>query len=58
MLDPASDEAESGFRAFPTRNPGTASMLYNVEIGRDGEPMNEDVLREVQQSVIVRIEPS
>lgn len=40
------------------QNLATASMLYNVEIGRDGEPMNEDVLREIQQSVIVRIEPS
>ena len=57
VLDSASDEAELGFRTFLTHNPGTASMLYNVEIGRDGEPENEEVLREVQQSVIVRIEP-
>lgn len=56
VLDSASEEAEAGFRAFLTRYPGTASMLYNVEIGRDGEPKNEDALREVQQSVIVRIE--
>jgi len=57
VLDSASEEADSGFRAFLTHNPGTASMLYNVEIERDGEPKNEDALREVQQSVIVRIEP-
>lgn len=40
------------------QNLATASMLYNVEIGGDGEPKNEDVLRGVRQSVIVRIEPS
>ena len=57
VLDSTSDEAELGFRTFLTHNPGTASMLYDVEIGKGGEPKNEDVLREVQQSVIVRIEP-
>jgi hypothetical protein len=57
VLDSTSDEAELGFRTFLTHNPGTASVLYHVEIGKGGEPNNEDVLREVQQSVIVRIEP-
>jgi hypothetical protein len=57
VLDSASDEAESGFRTFLSHNPSTASMLYHVEIGKGGEPKNEDVLRELQQSVIVRIEP-
>jgi hypothetical protein len=57
VLDTASSEAELGFRTFLSQNPGTASMLYHVEIGKGGEPNNDDVLREVQQSVIVRIEP-
>lgn len=56
VLDSSSSEAEVGFRAFLAHNPGTASLLYNVEIDKGGEPDNEDVLREVQQSVIVRIE--
>lgn len=57
VLDTSSDEAELAFRTFLAHNPGTAPMLYHVEIGKGGEPNNEDVLREVRQSVIVRIEP-
>jgi hypothetical protein len=57
VLDSASDEAELGFRTFLTHNPGTASLLYNVEIGKGGELNDDDILREVQRSVIVRIEP-
>jgi len=57
VLDSGSDEAKSGLSTFLTKHPGTASLLYHVEIGRNGEPKNEDILREVQRSVIVRIEP-
>jgi hypothetical protein len=57
VLDSSSEEARAGFRAFLIKNPGTASLLYNVEVGKAGDPDEEDVLREVRQSVIVRIEP-
>lgn len=57
MLESSSDEALAGFRAFLTRNPGTASLLYNVKVAKDGVLDEQDVLREVTRSVIVRLEP-
>jgi hypothetical protein len=57
VLDPSSEEARAGFRAFLIKNPGTASSLYNVEVGKAGNPDEEDLLRELRRSVIVRIEP-
>jgi hypothetical protein len=44
-------------RPFLARNPGTASLFYNLEVGKGGRLNDEDVLRAVRQSVIVRIEP-
>jgi len=57
VLDSSSDEALVGFRAFCERNPGTAALLYDVEVGRDGKPDEQSLAREVRRSVIVRVEP-
>lgn len=56
VLDAASEEARDGLRAFVTRNPRTGTMLYRV--GRDEQrgPIEEDVRREVHNSVVVRVE--
>jgi hypothetical protein len=54
---------EVGNRLYLCTRPEVANWWKNmrggvgVEIGKGGEPKNEDVLRELQQSVIVRIEP-
>jgi len=55
VLESSSAEAMLGFRTFLSRNPGTASLLYNVN-ATGGELNEADVLREVTQSVIVRLE--
>ncbi|MCP3986503.1 MAG: nitroreductase family deazaflavin-dependent oxidoreductase, partial [bacterium] len=57
VLDTSSEEALAGFRAFLARYPGTATLLYHVNVAKDGTPNEEDVLREVRQSVVVRVEP-
>jgi hypothetical protein len=55
VLDPNSDEALRGMRAFLTNNPGTGVKLYNVRRGKDGRPVEEDLQREVVSSVVVRL---
>lgn len=55
VLDPASDEALGGLRAFVARNPGTGRLLYSVEQDA-GRPRETDLLREVGRSVVVRLE--
>ena len=57
VLDSTSEEAGEGFRAFLTRNPRTASMLYHVEAHSDGRPIEEDFSRELPRSIVVRLEP-
>jgi hypothetical protein len=56
VLDAASEEAAMGFRAFLSRNPGTASLLYHVEVASDGA-IDEVLLRHaLGEAVVVRIE--
>ncbi|HEB88979.1 MAG TPA: hypothetical protein ENI85_05370 [Deltaproteobacteria bacterium] len=57
VLDPAIEDAGAAFHAFLTRNPRTASKLHHVEVGRDGTLREEDVSRELPESVVVRLEP-
>lgn len=57
VLDSSSGEALEGLRAFLTRNPRTGEMLYHVARGRDGQPDDSDLAREVLQSVVVRLSP-
>lgn len=57
LLDSSSEEALVGFQKFLTANPGTASLLYHVEVGPGGRPSQEDVRREIEESIVVRIEP-
>jgi hypothetical protein len=52
VLDRDSGEALDGLRAFVTRNPGTGELLYRVRRG----PNEEDLLREVHASVVVRLD--
>ncbi len=57
LLDSSSDEAQIGFRRFLAQNPGTASLLYQIEVGQEGQLADEDVRREIKESIIVRVEP-
>lgn len=52
VLDPGSDEALAGLRAFLTRNPRTGATLYGVRRGPD----ENDLRREVLRSTVVRLE--
>lgn len=56
VLDLSSREALDGLRAFVTKHPRTGEMLYAV--GRDaaGRPREDDLLREVRRSIVVRLE--
>ncbi len=56
LLDSDSDEALEALTAFLTRNPGTASLLYNVQADRKHGPNREDLRREVRNSVVVRLD--
>ena len=56
VLESSGDEAEIGFRRFLSQNPGTASLLYQVDVGREGQLVDEDVRREIKDSIIVRVE--
>lgn len=56
IVDPGSTEALNGLRAFLTRNPKTGEMLYHVRAGSDGRPVESDLRREVERSVVVRLE--
>ncbi len=58
VLEPGSDEALDGLRRFVTHNPGTGRLLYAVDTGPDGTPLEADLRRQVGGSVVVRIEPS
>ena len=57
LLDSESGEALAALSAFLTRNPGTATLLYNVEVDKGRGPSAEDMAREVRNSVVVRLEP-
>ncbi len=57
VLAPSSEEALIGFRKFLTQNPATASLLYHVEVGQGGQLPEQDLRREVEASIVVRIEP-
>lgn len=56
VLDPDSGEALDGLRAFLATNPGTGEKLYNVARGGDRRPREDDLRREVLQSVVVRLQ--
>jgi deazaflavin-dependent oxidoreductase (nitroreductase family) len=56
VLDTGTTEALDAFRAFLTANPKTGEMLYEVGSGRDRRPVEEDLRREVQRSVVVRLD--
>ena len=54
VVEPASDEARDGLRAFVAKNPRTGEMLYEVKnVG--GRPREEDVVREAPSSVVVHL---
>ena len=46
--------ARAAFSVFLRENPGTAKLLYNVQITPSGEPDATDVDREIQNSKIIR----
>lgn len=54
VLPPASVEALDGLRRFLTRNPATGELLYSVRRSPQG-PVEEDLLAEVQRSVVVQL---
>jgi hypothetical protein len=56
LLDPASNEALEGLRAFLVANPGTGVKLYHVSRGQDGRSDESDLKREVLRSTVVRLE--
>lgn len=57
VLEASSEEAAAGFRAFLVKNPGTASLLYRVAVGRDGSIDEAALRRSIRGSVVVQIEP-
>ena len=57
LLDSSGEEARAGFREFLSQNPGTASLLYHVEVAKGGLVRDEDLRREIKDSIVVRIEP-
>ena len=57
FLSPRSVEALAGLRAFLTRNPGTAE-LYQVKLDAQRRPDEEDLAREVANSIVVRLRTS
>ncbi len=57
VIDNQSSEALEALGAFLTRNPGTASLLYNVQVERGRGPSADDLAREVRNSVVVRLDP-
>lgn len=56
VVEPRSVEALDALRAFLGNNPRTGEILYDVRRGRDGRPLEEDLVREVVRSVVVRLE--
>jgi len=56
VLDPASDEALAGFRAFVEHNPRTGEVLYAVPRGAGDRAHEDDLAREVRRSVVVRLD--
>jgi hypothetical protein len=56
VLDLSTQEARDGLRAFVSKHPRTGEMLYNVPRRPEGRPLDEDIAREVQRSIVVRLE--
>ena len=57
VVDVATAEALDALRAFLTANPKTGAMLYGVRVER-GRPVEEDLVREVHRSVVIRLDPA
>ena len=57
VVDPTTPEALEALRAFLTANPKTGEMLYAVRAERGG-PNDDDLVREVRRSVVVRLDPA
>lgn len=55
LVESDSEEASDGLRAFVAHNPRTGVMLYRIPRGADGKPNEDDLRREVSQSVVVRL---
>lgn len=56
VVDVGTPEALDALRAFLTANPKTGVMLYGVRAER-GRPVEEDLVREVRRSVVIRLDP-
>jgi hypothetical protein len=56
VLDLSTPEALDGLRAFVTKHPRTGEMLYAVGRDADGRARQDDLLREVRRSIVVRLE--
>ena len=57
VVDVATAEALEALRAFLTANPKTGEMLYAVRAER-GRPNEDDLVREVRRSVVIRLDPA
>ena len=56
-VDPQSSEARDALRRFIEVNPRTGALLYHVQ-SSGGRPSEDDLRREVERSVVVRIAPA
>lgn len=57
VVDPTTPEALAALRTFLTANPKTGTMLYGVRADR-GRPNEDDLVREVRRSVVIRLDPA
>jgi hypothetical protein len=57
VVDVATPEALAALRVFLTANPKTGQMLYAVRAER-GRPNEDDLVREVRRSVVIRLDPA
>ena len=56
IVEPRSPEALDALRVFLTANAKTGEMLYQVQRGTNGRPVEDDLRREVLRSVVVRLD--
>lgn len=56
VLEAGSRDALAGLRAFLTANPRTGEILYDVRSGADRRPREDDLAREAERSVVVRLD--